>query len=115
MKQIGKPVEDGKPREAQYEFKKDDFRSKMKAEPTWSTELNEEGKVVFKNRRTGDESHNKPKDWDGEYIIGQERPKDNLYERTFGDFTQKFCTKFDPETEFANNHNHHSSGGDGTK
>ena len=42
----------------------------------------------------------KPKDWDGEYILGQQaKPKDTHFDKTFGDFTAKFTTKFD-ENEF---------------
>lgn len=37
----------------QRQFKKDEFRLKVKSDPTWHTELDDDGKVIFVNRKTG--------------------------------------------------------------
>ena len=47
------------------------------------------------NRKTGEKCTEQPDSWDGHYIIGSTARKDLEYDRTFGDFTQKFCTKID--------------------
>ena len=36
------------------QFRRGDFRLKAKLEPTWHTEMDESGKVIFVNRKTGE-------------------------------------------------------------
>jgi len=36
------------------QFRREDFRLKAKSEPTWHTEMDESGKVIFVNRKTGE-------------------------------------------------------------
>jgi len=52
------------------QFRREDFRLKAKADPTWHTEMDDSGKVIFVNRKTGESQPQKPEDWDGEFIIG---------------------------------------------
>ena len=50
---------------------------------------------MFVNRLTGKRQTQKPEDWDGHYIIGQESRKpagDHLFAKTFANFTETFCT-----------------------
>lgn len=65
----------------------------MTSEPAWHTEVNEDGEVVFVNRKTGQETGKKPVDWDGHYIIGQGNAKKQ--ETSAYDFSNKFCTPMD--------------------
>ena len=50
---------------------------------------------MFTNKKTGHSQAEKPASWDGEYIIGEGPQRDVLYDKTFGDFTQRFCTKME--------------------
>jgi len=36
------------------QFRREEFRLREKTEPTWHTELDEAGKVIFVNRKTGE-------------------------------------------------------------
>ena len=72
----------------------------IKSEPVWSTYLDPEDEttVLFYNRVTGKSQQEKPKDWDGHYIIGQQQAVQQdsvakkLFDRTFGDMSKMFCT-----------------------
>ena len=71
----------------------------VKNEPIWSSHLDPNtNEVYFFNRKTDEKVFEKPKDYDGHYIIGEgatSKTKSEdiaIYERTFGDFSKKFCT-----------------------
>jgi len=74
--------------------------SELKSEPVWSSYLDPEDDttVMFYNRVTKQSVAEKPKDFDGHYVIGEaaRKPVDSvakkIYERTFGDMTKMFCT-----------------------
>ena len=75
----------------------------IKSEPVWSSYLDPEDEttVLFYNRVTKESVTEKPKDYDGHYVIGEGAVKDSdnkdavakkIYERTFGDMSKLFCT-----------------------
>ena len=73
--------------------------AQVKSEPMWSSQLDPDtNEVYFLNRKTEERVKEKPKDYDGHYVIGegatsQTKTEDKaIYDRTFGDFSKKFCT-----------------------
>lgn len=73
----------------------------IKSEPVWSSYLDPEDgtTVMFFNRVTKVSVSDKPNDYDGHYVIGEQtaRQKEDqaakkIYERTFGDMSKMFCT-----------------------
>jgi len=73
----------------------------IKSEPVWSSYLDPEDEttVLFYNRVTKKSVGEKPADYDGHYVIGDQssRQKEDkaaklIYERTFGDMSKMFCT-----------------------
>lgn len=73
----------------------------IKSEPVWSSYLDPEDgtTVLFFNRVTKASVDEKPRDYDGHYVIGEQtaRQKEDqaakkIYERTFGDMSKMFCT-----------------------
>lgn len=72
----------------------------IKNEPNWQSLIDDEtGLVYFYNRVTKQRRENKPADFDGLYVIGDNIKKDQEYENTFGDFGKKFCTPMPTDAE----------------
>ena len=77
--------------------KSDRLFDEVKNEKKWSSHLDEEtGKIYFFNELTRKRVEEKPADYDGEYVIGEQRRFDEMkYNRI--DFTKQFCTPLELE------------------
>ena len=73
----------------------------IKNEPVWHSYLDDEtNEVHFYNRVTKEAQKEKPKDYDGYYVIGEQSneatkaktDEQTIYDRTFGDMSKRFCT-----------------------
>ncbi len=73
----------------------------IKNEPVWHSHLDEEtNEVLFYNRVTKSSQVEKPKDYDGFYVIGESSTEakkaktveQTIYDRTFGNMSKRFCT-----------------------
>jgi len=60
--------------------------------------LDENGRIYFFNQLTKQRLDEKPHDYDGEYVIGEERRYDEMKYSNI-DFTKRFKTEFDPEVK----------------
>jgi hypothetical protein len=70
----------------------------VRNEKKWSSHLDEDGRIYFLNEVTKERVEEKPSDYDGEYVIGEERRYDEMKYSNI-DFTKRFKTEFDPEVK----------------